>query len=322
MRRRELIASAVALVASSSRSQPAELPLVGALLVNITPEASGAWRRILGHLRALGYIDGSTVRYTARASEQPERLAELAAELIRLNPQVIYANGDAAAKAVAAVSTSIPVVAMTDDHVGAGLTDSLARPSRNITGISRLEADLDTKRLELLHELVPAAAVVLAIRDPQTAFANRTAQLEQAASKSGLKLQVRDAWGAGDIEEAVVNGQAAGAKAVLVLGSPLLTSFKVDDQIIYAAAVRHLPTMVQLPYMVKRGHLAGYGPDQDALEIRLAYMIDRILKGTAPGTIPIEQPAKFEFVINLKTAKALGLTVSPSILDRANEVIE
>ena len=322
MRRRELLAGAVAFTAWRSQAQSADLPLVGALFVNVSATSSAVLRMLVADMRTLGYMDGSTVRYAVRASEDPVRLSELATELVELVPQVIYANGDVAAKAVAAATMSIPIVAMTDDHIGAGLTDSLARPSRNVTGISRLEADLDTKRLELLHELVPVGDVILALRDPQTTFPSRTTALEQAASRSGIKLEIRDIRAGSEIDEAIATGRAAGAKAVLVLGSPLLTSVNVDEQIARAAAAHHLATMVQIPSMVNRGHLAGYGVNQDTVVFRLSHMIEEILRGTPLRAIPIEQPTKFEFFLSLKTANALGLTIPPSILARADEVIE
>jgi putative ABC transport system substrate-binding protein len=323
MRRRDLIVSgALALIARQSKAQPADLPLVGVLLIASSPELSGVWKRLVADLRALGHVEGSTVRYAAHASEDPARLAELAVEIVNLAPRVIYANGDEAARAAAAATKSIPIVAMTDDHIGAGLTDNLARPSRNITGLSRIEADLDTKRLQLLHELVPAAALILALRDPQTTWPSRTAELEQAAARAGVKLQIRDIREVGDIDDAVAIGWTEGARAVLVLGSPLLSFAKLDAQIRHAATSHGLPTMVQIPNMVSRGHLAGYGVNQDAAVLRIAYMIDRILKGAEPGTIPVEQPTKFDFVINLRTATALGLTIPPSMLARADDVIE
>jgi putative ABC transport system substrate-binding protein len=322
MRQRELIAGALAFIAGDSTARSAGPPLVAVLLVNIRPESSGVWRRLVEDLRALGDFEGSTVRYVVHASEDPAGLAGLAAELIKLAPQVIYANGDQAAKAAAAASMSVPIVAMTDDHIDAGLTDNFARPSRNVTGVSRLEGELDTKRLELLHELVPAAGVILALRDPETAWLSRTTGLEQAASRLALKLQIQDIHGISDVDAAVAAGQAAGARAVLVLGSPLLSTIKLDDQITQSATARGLATMVQIPTMVNRGHLAGYGVNQDAVAKRVAYMIDRILKGAAPGAIPVEQPTRFDFVINLKTSRALGLVIPAAILARADELIE
>jgi putative tryptophan/tyrosine transport system substrate-binding protein len=321
MQRRELIAGVLALIARASTADAADPPLVAVLLVNIRAPSSGVWRRLVNDLQAIGYTEGLTVRYAVRASTDPAGLANFAAELIKLGPQVIYANGDEAARAAAAASTSIPIVAMTDDHIASGLTDNLAHPSRNVTGVSRLEADLDTKRLELLHELAPVSGI-LALRDPQTTWRSRTTQLEQAAARLGVQLQIRDVRDAGDVAGAIAEAHANGFKAVLVLGSPFLSTFNVDDEIIDAARALNLPTMVQIPSTVNRGHLAGYGVNQDAAVTRLAYMIDRILKGAAPSTIPVEQPTKFDFAVNLKRAKMLGLTIPQSLLARADEVIE
>ena len=201
--------------------------------------------------------------------------------------------------------------------------DSYAHPSRNVTGISRLEVELDTKRLEVLHELVPSARVMLVLRDPQNAWPERDAELDRAASRVGTELFIRDVGENADIDVAVAAGQAAGATALLVLGSPLLSSPRFEDHIRQAAISRRLPTMVQIPSQAtKLGNLASYGADQDALLLRLAQLIDRILNGAKSDSIPIEQPTKFQLIVNLKTANAIGLEVPPSILARADEVIE
>ena len=322
IRRRELVAVGLTLLPRWSRGQPANLPIIGAILVGAAPDTSYVWTHLVEDLRRRGYIAERTIHYVARAAEDPARLSVFAAELVKLSPQVIYANGDGAARAVADTSTSIPIVAMTDDHVGAGLTDSFSRPSRNITGISRLEADLDTKRLEILHELVPSADFILILRDPETTWKSRSNRLEQAAEQSGVKLFIRDIRTVGDVDGAIAQGKAAGVGAILVLGSPLLTTLKIDAQIRQTAMSYALPMAVQLSNGARRGNLASYGLNQDAVIHQIADMIDRILKGTSVKEIPIEQPTKFEFVINLKTAKALGLTVPQSLLTRADEVIE
>src|ERR1051326_3108676 len=167
MQRRELITGSLALIARVSMAEAANppLPLVAVLLVNVRAPSSGVWRRLVDDLQAIGYAEDLTVRYAVRASKDPADLAGFATELVKLGPQVIYANGDEAARAAAAASTSTPIVARTDDHIASGLTDTLAHPSRNVTGVSRIEADLDTKRLELLHDLAPASGI-LALRDP------------------------------------------------------------------------------------------------------------------------------------------------------------
>ena len=150
---------------------------------------------------------------------------------------MVYANGDEPARVAARQWTTTPIVAMTDDHIGAGLTDSYAHPSRNVTGISRLEVELDTKRLEVLHELVPSARVMLVLRDPQNAWPERDAELDRAASRVGTELFIRDVGENADIDVAVAAGQAAGATALLVLGSPLLSSPRFEDHIRQAAIV-------------------------------------------------------------------------------------
>ncbi len=322
MARRGFIAVALGVLTARAAAETPDLPLVGALFIS-DPERSYNWRRLVADMRALGYVDGSSVRYAARFTYDPAELPKLVSEIVELSPRVIYANGDEPARVAASQSSAIPIVAQTDDHVGAGLTDSYARPSRNITGVSRLEAELDTKRLELLHELVPSTRLILVLRDPQTTWGSRAEALNRAAARAGIELDIRDIRVVGDIDNVIAAGQAAGAGAVLVLGSPLLSSPQLGDQIASAAISRRLPTMVQVPpFADKLGNLASYGIDQDAILLRLAQMIDRVLKGAKPGSIPIEQPTTFRLVINLKTAKALGLTIPPALLARADEVIE
>ncbi len=319
--RRRLIATTLSLLTARAAAQTADLPVVGALLIT-DPVLSYTWKRLVADMLALGYVDGTNVRYAARFTQDPVQLPALAAEIALLSPRVVYANGDEVARVAAFQWSTIPIVAMTDDHIGAGLTDSYARPSRNVTGVSRLEAELDTKRLELLHELVPSAQLILVLRDPQTVWSSRSEALEQAAARLRIELDIRDVRGVGDIDNGIVVGQAAGARAVLVLGSPLLTAPQFATQIRETAITYRLPTMVQIPRAVASGDLASYGIDQDAVLLRLAAMIDRILKGAKPGSIPIEQPTKFLLVINMKTAHALGLTIPPALLARADEVIE
>jgi ABC-type uncharacterized transport system substrate-binding protein len=153
------------------------------------------WRRMVADMQALGYVDGVTIHYAARFTPDPAQLPWLAAELATLSPRAVYANGDEPARVTAAQWSKIPIVALTDDHVDVGLTDSLSYPSRNITGVSRLESELDTKSLGLLHELVPAATLELVLRDPQTAWPMRAAAFEEAAGRLGIKLLIRDIRG-------------------------------------------------------------------------------------------------------------------------------
>ena len=319
--RRGLIAGAFSLLSAQQAAEADDLPIVG-WLFNGRPGLSYTWKRIVADLQMLGYVDGVTVRYVPRFAPDPAQLPLLASEIAALSPRAVYANGDEAARVAAAQWPKVPIVAMTDDHVGAGLTDSLSHPSRNVTGVSRLETELDTKRLELLHELVPIANSILVLRDPQTSWPTRAAALEEGAARLGVKLVIRDIRGSNDVDSAVAAGKTAGAGAMLILGSPLLSSSAVEPRIRRAATARRLPTMVQIPRQVAYGNLAAYGIDEEATIMRLAQMLDRVLKGTPPQNIPIEQPTKFELAINLQVARELGLTVPPSLLDLANEVIE
>jgi putative ABC transport system substrate-binding protein len=322
MTRRGMIAASLGLLAARASAQSNNPPLVGALFLSDL-ERSYNWKRLKIDMQALGYIDGANIRYAGRSSYDAAELSNLAADIAELSPAVVYANGDEPARAAARQWTTTPIIAMTDDHIGAGLTDSYAHPSRNITGISRLEADLDTKRLEILHELVPSARVILVLRDPQTTWPTRGAELSRAPDHMGIELFIRDIREDADIDAAVGAGRAAGVTAVLVLGSPLLSSPRFEDHIRQAAIGGRLPTMVQISNLApKLGNLASYGADQDALLLRIAQMIDRILKGARPDNIPIEQPTRFQLVVNLKTANAIGLEVPPAILARADEVIE
>jgi ABC-type uncharacterized transport system substrate-binding protein len=320
--RRGLIVGGLSLLSAQTKAQAAsDQPIVGSLFIS-RPGRSYVWERMVAHMQTLGYVDGETIRYVPRFTQDPAQLPSLASEIAALSPRAVYANGDEPARAAAAQWSRVPIVAMTDDHVGAGLTDSLSHPSRNVTGVSRLESELDTKRLGLLHELVPAVTLVLVLRDPQTTWLSRAAALEEAAAHSGIGLFVRDIRGGSDVDDAIAAGEAAGAGAVLVLGSPLLTSTDVESRIRRAAMARHLPTMVQIARQVAYGNLAGYGIDEEATILRLAQILDRVLKGTRPKDIPIEQPTKFEFSINLQVARELRLTVPQSLLQRADEVIE
>ena len=175
------------MLAARAAAQSNDPPLVGALFLSDL-KRSYNWKHLVTDLQALGYVDGANIRYAPRSSYDATELPKLAAQIAELSPAVVYANGDEPARVAARQWSTTPIVAMTDDHIGAGLTDSYAHPSRNITGISRLEVELDTKRLEVLHELVPSARVILVLRDPQTAWPERNAELDRAAARWELSF--------------------------------------------------------------------------------------------------------------------------------------
>jgi putative tryptophan/tyrosine transport system substrate-binding protein len=182
--RRDLIIGGFSLL-SAQQAEAHDQPLVGSLFIG-RPGLSYVWKHIVADMQTLGYVNGATVRYAPRFTQDPAQLPLLASEIAALSPSAVYANGDEPARVAGAQWAKVPIVAMTDDHIGAGLTDSLSHPSRNVTGVSRLESELDTKRLGLLHELVPAANLILVLRDPQTSWPTRTVALEEGAAHLGI----------------------------------------------------------------------------------------------------------------------------------------
>ena len=327
MRRRELIVAsggaAGAWPTTLWAQRLAELPLVAAMFIDPNTTESATSLLLRERLRALGHTDGMTIRYFPKVSLDTDDLSKVARDLTALSPRVIYANGDQVARAVAASTATIPIVAQTDDHVAAGLSDSLARPSRNVTGISRMEAELDVKRLELLHRLSPTAGRILVLRDPETAGAPRVSMLEQGAGQLGLQLDIRDIVTIGDLAGAVAAARAGGAEAMLVSGSPLLSTRSAILQIKAAAVMYHLPFIVPSYRSVRAGAaLIAYGVDESLVIARMAQMISRILQGAKPADLPIERATNFVLVVNLKMAGELGIEIPPSFLSLVDEVIE
>ena len=277
-------------------------------------------RAFLGGMRELGYRYGEHFVTESRVDAgRPERLPALAAELVRLQPDVIIAGGGLPAVALKQATATIPIVmAASVDPVGQGLVQSLARPGGNITGLSLQSTETIGKRLELLKELVPGAAPVAVLwyrADPLDW------QVAEAAARSRgwklLSLELRDV---GEIEAAIKAASAARASALLVLGGGVF--FAHARRIADLAASHRLPTMFGLRPLAEAGGLMSHGADLNDIWRRAATYVDKILKGAKPGDLPVEQPTKFELIINLKTAKALGITIPKSLLLRADEVIQ
>jgi putative ABC transport system substrate-binding protein len=265
-----------------------------------------------------GYVEGQNVAIDVRWAEAPERLRELAAELAHLNVSVITTFGDLAPRLVQQTTAVIPVVAITDDFVAAGLGRSLARPGANVTGVSLFSPELSAKRMELLKEMLPQISRVAVLWDPVS-----PAQLsasEQAAQALRVKLQVLKVQGRDDLAPAFRAAKNGHAEALNVLASPLLSALQPD--IMELTRRNGLPAMYQFKEHAEVGGLVSYGPSLAALWRQAAHVVGKILKGAKPADLPVEQPTKFELVINLKTAKALGLTIPPSLLARADEVIQ
>jgi putative ABC transport system substrate-binding protein len=274
-------------------------------------------------LRELGYIEGQNLVIERRYAEgKLDRLPALARELVQVGVDVIVPVGSAAIRAAKAATTTIPIVMFGGfDPVAAGFVTSLARPGGNITGILILPGDtLAGKKLELLKETVPQAARIALLApadDPR--FRPAAEEAQKAASALGIKLVVVEVRG-GDYARAFATIAAERAAALFVGATPSLA--RDGKRIIEQAAKHKLPAMYEWPEQVEDGGLMSYGSTQNALFRRVAAYVDRILKGTKPGDLPVEQPTTFELVINLKTAKALGLTIPPPLLQRADRVIE
>jgi putative tryptophan/tyrosine transport system substrate-binding protein len=274
-------------------------------------------------LREAGYVEGQNLAIEWRNAEgRPERFGDLAADLVRLKVDVIVAANPAATIAAKNATASIPIVMVnTPDPVQLGLVASLGRPGGNITGTTSLSADLSVKQLELLKEAIPQAARVAVLWNPINPWHRLALKAAESAARSlVVQLHSVEVRVAEELEGAFTAMTKARADAVLVLSDPM--TFFHRARIADLAAKRRLPTMHGVRGYVDAGGLMSYWANQADLYRRVASYVDRILKGAKPGDLPIEQPTKYELVINLKTAKALGLTIPPSVLARADEIIQ
>jgi len=274
-------------------------------------------------LRELGYVEGGNVFIEYQYAEgQPDRLPALAAELVRLRVDVIVTEGTSATRVAKKATSTIPIVMAQDpDPVGTGFVASLARPGGNITGLSNFRPELAGKRLELLKETVPRLARVAVLGTSTTpGNAQSLRETELAASALGVQLQYLDVPSPKDIETVFGAASKGRADAVLVLASPFFLSNR--PQVADLSVKSRLPAMYYTTEFVQDGGLMSYGVSTADLFRRAATYVDKILKGAKPADLPVEQPTKLELVVNMKTAKALGITIPQSILVRADRVIE
>jgi len=274
-------------------------------------------------LRELGWFEGKNVTFEYRFAENRlERLPELAAELVRLNVDVIVAVGTLGPLAAKRATTTIPIVMLSaGDPLGTGLVDSLARPGGNVTGMSLMVPDLGGKRLELLKELLPRlsrVAVLWNAANPYPAIVFKETQA--AGRKLGIEVHSLEVRGPDDLDGAFAAARLQHPDALISVEDPL--TFTYRKRIADFAVAEQLPSLHGFSEEVKAGALISYGANQPDLIRRAAGYVDKILKGAKPADLPVQQPTKFEMVINLKTAKALGLDLPPSLLTRADEVIE
>jgi putative ABC transport system substrate-binding protein len=322
MKRREFIAAlagmAIARPAELCAQQARPLPRIGRLSIG-NSQIEDAFRQ---GLRDFGYVEGQNLFVEYRdAGKTPGQLDGLASELIALKVDAIVAASSQTTRAAFNQTKTIPIVTMSTNPVGLGFVASLARPGGNVTGVSLLGPEVSGKRLELLKRVVPGIARVTMIWNPDDPAAHFSVEESQtAAAGLGLNLQVLEARNSDAINSAFEAAANAQAEAVVLLPTPLFDG--LAKQIAVLAMGRRLPTLFFDKEAVKNGMLMSYGADILAASRRQAYFIDRILKGTKPADLPVEQPAKFVLAINRKTAKALGLNVPESLLASADEVIE
>ena len=302
--------------------QPARIFRIGVLTASSASSASARVDAFRQRLRELGYVEGENIVIEYRYAEgKLERLPDLAAELVRLKVDVIVTTGTGILPAKKA-SATIPIVfAVHPDPVGTGLVSSLARPSGSITGLSTMAPDLDGKRLELLKEAFPKITQVAFLWEPGGAGGSRPlTEMEAAAKALGLKLISLEVRSLDDFERAFARTKRDGAQALITFPHPLINT--QQGQILDFAAKNRLPAMYATSEFVEAGGLMSYAPSYIDLYRRAAGYVDKILKGAKPADLPVEQPTKFEFVVNLKTAKQIDMTIPSKVLAKADRVIK
>ena len=323
MRRRNfitLLSSAALAWPFAARGQEGRTYRIGSL--HLFPRRTPYYDEFFKQLRQLGFIEGQNLSVDQSGyGLRPEQLAEHAAALVNAQVDVIVTGGDAAIRAAQKATGTIPILALADDMAGAGLVSSLAKPGGNTTGVSLLTSDLDGKRQDILIEVMSGLHTMAALADPNTTTPQRLQALQDAARTRGVAVSIHQVAKADDIAPAIEAAKASGAAALNVLASPLL--FANRQAILEHTAAAGLPAMYQWPDEAEQGGLIAYGPRLVQIygEIMPRLLI-ALLRGTKPGDLPVEQPTRFELVINLKTAKTLGMSLPESFLIRADEVIE
>jgi putative ABC transport system substrate-binding protein len=291
----------------------------------LLPGEDATWAKpFLQRLQELGYSEGKNMMLEYRSAEgRPERLAQLAAELIQTNPDVLVTGfGTLAAKAAAAATKTVPIVFTTvGDPIGAGLVANLARPGANVTGLTDQANDITAKRLQILEDILPGKQTVAVLLNPATPYsALALREVRSAAEQGHQPLAVFEARTTDEVSAGIEAAIKLGAAGLLTLDDPLLLSAR--RKIVDLVAAARLPTIYGNREFAEAGGLMSYGVDWRQMSRRAAEYVDKILKGARPADIPVEQPTKFEFIINLKTATALGIKIPPTLLATADEVIE
>jgi putative tryptophan/tyrosine transport system substrate-binding protein len=321
MRRRNILAltgAAVALAPIAARAQPAKVAVIGMLVV-AAPSAPTFGRLFRDAMRRLGYVEGRTVRYELRSDDgQLSRLPELAAELVRLKVDVIVAYLTPAALAAKQATRDIPIVmGAAGDPLAAGLIDSLARPGGNVTGVSNMASDAAGKCVELSRELLPHARRVAALTNAPDPFSKPFLEkIRVAGAATGTTIDVLSIREASELEAVFASLDKAPPDTMILQAS-------LPTKLVAELAIKHkIPSLSITRSFPEAGGLMSYAAEGDDLYRSVAGVVDKILKGAKPADLPVAQPTKFELVINLKTAKAIGLTIPTPLFQRADELIE
>jgi putative tryptophan/tyrosine transport system substrate-binding protein len=321
MRRREFIAlmgASITWPLASRAQQAGRTYRLGCLLA--TPRDANI--AFFDELRRRGFIEGQNLTVEFRTyAQHVDLIPQYAAELVKARVDVIVAQGDETVRAVQQATKTIPIVALVGDMLGSGLVTSLARPDGNTTGVSILAGEADGKRQDILIEAVPGLRLMAVLADVNYTNAAKLAALQEAAHAHNIEFSIHRVARGEEIAAAIDSAQASGATALNIVASPLFYAYRY--LIMERAAAAHLPTIYTLPETAEEGGFAGYGPrfSQLFLEVLLQQIV-KIFRGAKIADIPVEQATKFELVINLKTAKAMGVTVPEALLARADKVID
>src|SRR5258708_11447903 len=323
MRRREFISTlGVGLAAwpLAARGQQWAAPVIGVLWPGASPPEPPRMESLRQALRQLGFVEGQNISIELRyARGGLQQLPELAAELVRMKVGVLVALGDLTPGIAQQATPTIPIVAISDDIVGAGLVTSLSRPGANTTGLTIMSPELSAKRLEVLQEMVPGMSRVAALWDPTTG-ASQVEATKRATGSLNLSFQVLEVRRREDVADAFRAAHSDRADALSVFASPFLAS--LYREIIDLSAEYRLPAIYQWKEHVEAGGLLSYGPNLAAMWRQVGTIIVKILKGAKPADLPVEQPTKFEFALNARTAKTLGIAIPPAVLVPADDGFE
>jgi putative tryptophan/tyrosine transport system substrate-binding protein len=316
-----LVAVMLAVAVLAEAQQGAKVPRIGVLTVG-TEKTTTSLKAFSQRLHELGYLEGKNIVVEYRYAEgKLERLPDLAAELVRSNVAVIVTSGTPATQAAKQATSTIPIVVGTaGDLVGVGLVASLAKPGGNVTGLTAISPDLSGKRLELLTGVLPRSARIAVLWYPSQWDDMEVKQTENVAQVLGVQIQLVQVRRPEDFQSAYATMIRERARAVIIIQTGFTGTYRT--QLLELAAKNRLASMCDSPAWADDGCLMSYGPNRSDLYRRAATYVDKILKGAKPADLPVEQPKKFELIINLKAAKQIGLTIPPNVLARADRVIK